>query len=538
MLTSAPRRLCAPSSVRLRASLIASILASLLAGLLFAAPAAQGGTYIGANTIAVPNSNPVTYTQSPYSGGTHAVPGPNNTVITPADASSAQGYGGASGGITASCTGAITASWTWVPAPSMTMTTDPPPTSVIVTESCTASVTVATPIAAGKYDTGMGKSGGVSWSPGGNNTAEATVIRYSVQTGGATLTLPVVSATASAASPGDTCSVYYTATLYPITVNIIGTNNPSAGDYRALTGQQITANLTATYGLPYGTKVTGYTWAGVSGTCFKTYNETASSNQLVALGSSDLTGPASGSTSVASLAFYDSAAENLTLTCTVSVAAPDGTSLSLTATSPPINVLKPTLTGWGIAEGYLQLASNGSAYGLYGNLSGTGNSTNGMIWSNVTVNVPAPFSGNGQCTFTQLVNPNRIAYVSGVSKPQVPYNGILGIDGSFNYGSSWGVTGTGNDVDSPNQPLYYTAGLTEFSDADAFTTYVMYQPSGGVWVPLEKISWTWSVTLDWQTQTSQFSLTAGYPHTAGQAGTPAHVPTTDPPQWTVIHPSQ
>ena len=54
----------------------------------------------------------------------------------------------------------------------MTMTTDPPPTSVIVTKSCTASVTVATPIAAGKYDTGMGKSGGVSWSPGGNNTAE------------------------------------------------------------------------------------------------------------------------------------------------------------------------------------------------------------------------------------------------------------------------------------------------------------------------------------------------------------------------------
>jgi hypothetical protein len=96
----------------------------------------------------------------------------------------------------------------------------------------------------------------------------------------------------------------------------------------------------------------------------------------------------------------------------------------------------------------------------------------------------------------------------------------------------------GNDADSPNQLLYYTTGLTEFNDSDAFTTYVMYQPSGGVWVPLEKISWMWSVTLDWQTQTQQFDLTASYPHTKGQAGTPAHVPTSDPPQWTVVHPSQ
>ncbi len=99
----------------------------------------------------------------------------------------------------------------------------------------------------------------------------------------------------------------------------------------------------------------------------------------------------------------------------------------------------------------------------------------------------------------------------------------------------------GNDVDSPalsvgaaGSPQPNTNSYTQRSASDAFTTYVMYQPSGGVWVPLEKISWMWSVTLDWQPQTSQFNLTASYPRTAGQAGTPTHVPTSDPPQWTVI----
>lgn len=238
------------------------------------------------------------------------------------------------------------------------------------------------------------------------------------------------------------------------------------------------------------------------------------------------------------LAFYDSAGENLTLSCAVTLTAPDGTTLNVTAASPQIMVEKPTLTASSIAEGYVQLSSDGSAFGLYGNLNGTGNSTNGMIWSNFTVNVPAPFSGNGQCTFTQLVNPDHLEYVNGSSTPIGSNNGILGLDGSFEYGTAWNVTGTGNDVDSPNQPLFYRTGLTKISVSDAFTTYVMYQPSGGVWVPLDKFSWTYGMTLNWVPQTKQFSLAASYPSSAGQAGTPTPTTTTDPPQWTVVQASE
>jgi hypothetical protein len=287
-----------------------------------------------------------------------------------------------------------------------------------------------------------------------------------------------------------------------------------------------------------GDTVTSYTWTQPSGTCFKTYDPTQPSNQLAPLASTDLSGADTSGKgiSVSPLAFYDSAAESLTLTCTVTLKAPDGTTFNLTATSPAITVEKPTLTASSIAEGYVQYnpnTSNGAAYGLYGNLNGpTDASTNGMIWSNFTVNVPAPFSGNGQCTFTQLVNPNRLGYMGNSSQPLVPNNGILGLDGSFEYGSPWNVTAMGNDVDSPNQPIGYT-GLTEISASDALTTYVMYQPSGGVWVPIDKFSWTWGVTLNWQN--SQWNLTASYPQTAGQAGTPTPATTTDPPQWTIIH---
>lgn len=180
-------------------------------------------------------------------------------------------------------------------------------------------------------------------------------------------------------------------------------------------------------------------------------------------------------------------------------------------------------------------------FGLYGNLSGTGNSTAGMIWSNVTVSVPSPFVGNGQCTFTQLVNPDHLGYNGNSPTPLiVPNNGILGLDGSFEYGSTWSVTAAGGDVDSPSLivgatggPQQNSPGYTQLSASDAFTTYVMYQPNGGVWVPLKKFSWSWSETLTWQP--SQWNLTASYPKTAGQAPTPTPAVTPDPPQWTVVH---
>ena len=297
-------------------------------------------------------------------------------------------------------------------------------------------------------------------------------------------------------------------------------------------------DLCYTYHQPSPPSAAKYVWSQPSATCFQTSNPGLPSNQLVPLSPADLTGPASGkSTSVAALNFYDRAQEDLTVACAVTMTAPDGkTVLNVTAKSPPINVLKPTVTHWDIAEGYVQpnRTANGAVYGLYGDLANANiTKTNGMIWNNVMASVPPPFTGNGQCTFTQMVIPNRLLYVGNSSKPYVPNNGILGLDGAFDYGNRWSVTMAGGDVDSPNQPFGYT-GLTEISAFDAFTTYVMYQPPGGVWVPLKSYDWSWSFTSKWDKNNNQWTLFRANPPFATSDPHYTGIDTPKPPQWSLV----
>ena len=525
-VVSAPRRFCAPSFLPLMASLVISLLLPL---------AAEAGTY----TVT-------------YSGGTITAVGQSPTDPKPAFSAGGGDYGasadvsaGTSSTTTpASCSvtiqGPLTATFTWThDNATETDATDPPPTAAIVEQDCSAGWTTTNTYhggtGTGSADSGLPENVSPPAGPsGGSDNTD-----YSAGAGGTSFHISCAAKATFTGSVGGvyyqgvsgTASVVYHAQAFPVTIIPNGaTQDSTTGAYSLLIGQQVSTSLT---GVPFtpGTGST-YTWSA-GGDTFYTYNEKALSHQLVLLSDDP------SYTTSPGFSFYDKSAETVTTTCKAVLICPDKSTLTINPSSQPINVLKPTLTRWDIAEGYVQYNSNmdnGSAYGLYGDLSSTSlTNTNGMIWSNVTVNVPAPFSGNGQCTFTQLVNPDRLAYINGSSTPLVPNNGILGLDGSFDYGSRWNVTATGNGVDDPNQPLYYKTGLTEISASDAFTTYVMYQPNSGVWVPLEKISWTWGATLDWQPQTSQFSLTASYPATAGQAPTPTHVPTTDPPQWTVTH---
>ena len=312
-----------------------------------------------------------------------------------------------------------------------------------------------------------------------------------------------------------------------------------------LTGQQIIGTLA---GIPSGFTVTKYTWA-VGGSAFKDYDFTLPSNQLVPLGPADLTGPAAGSTAVKPLDFYDRAAENLIVTCIVTMTAPDGkTVLSITATSPTINVLKPTVTKWGIAEGYVQPKVNGNSqtYGLYPDP--TTSNPQGMAWHDVAVTVPVPFSG-GRCDFAQLVKPDREEYHGNISTPinsdpNNPKNGLLGLDGAFpysygGYGSGWNPPATGGNSDSPQLIANGNPNNdTQLSANDTFTTWLIYRPpsqssNSTVWVPLQRYSWTWSAQLTWSP--SQWNITAAFPATAGAGPTYTPQTTDDPPQWNLVH---
>ena len=170
-----------------------------------------------------------------------------------------------------------------------------------------------------------------------------------------------------------------------------------------------------------------------------------------------------------------------------------------------------------------------------------------MIWHDVAVVVPAPFSG-GQCDFGQLVQPDIEVYHGNISMPlnNDPKNGLLGLDGALpystgGYGSGWTPPALGGNGDSPDvipaSPGNPT-NATKITDIGTFTTWLIYRPppayngAGTVWVPLQKYSWAWSEQLTWSS--NQWNITAAFPMTAG-AG-PNYTPqnTNDPPQWTLI----
>ena len=542
-VVSALRCLCAPLSLR---SVVPLLMASLSLFAISASAQTHGAfqaTYSGGSVtgkVLAANGGPATCSNTPQvspftsSGGQYA-----GSATVSASTDSGGGTNQCSANIpdpNGSVPSALTATLTWQ--------TDPanpgelPPSCAIVTQTDDASWTMSADSSSpGSGTVSNGLGGTVVPNPGGAG-AVCNSTAYSVWTASGSpapssfpeTCSPTVSFSGTS-GPGyshaglsGSVSAAYRVSASPVFINIGGTYNPSANDYHVLTGQQITASLS---GIPTGFTVTKYTWA-VGGDAFKTYNEKATSNQLVALGSADLTGPAVGSTTVTPLHFYDRAKEDLTVTCTVSVTAPDGTPLSLTATSPQINVLKPTAT-WAVETGNVYYNRVTNAYGLYPAF-GTG-FTDGVYWHNALVTVPAPFSG-GTCCFTQLAQPNHQYNGKGVGQ----YNTLNSLDNSFKYFDySWlaGSAGTENDSPAIQTANGITIGDTLTAN-DTLQAWLMYQPTGGVWVPLKMYSYTWAVTLTWADPGVTWTVSGATPPppNPGPSYTPAL--TNDPPLWNTI----
>ncbi len=337
---------------------------------------------------------------------------------------------------TCDSTGWVAPVLTWTPGYSGDTTPAPSSAAILVTSKAEA----------GSYDS-SGFSNGGTWEvdDGFEDTATYDYNRYWISQGthlfqmdnpnhSLTLTFPQVTMNAEVTMPGNATQPGYsgdiesscTLTAAPIslTLNSSGMTSPQY----VLTGQQVQASLNVPSG--FTVDASTYQWSS-TGDVFRTYNENATSHQLVLLSDDP------SYTNQPTFTLFDKSAETITITCNATLVAPDGTRLPVTVVSPQITVLKPSVTHWGVAQGYVQFNPNHAhtgyqAYGLYGDLSSQNNS-DGMIWSNVTVSVPTPFSG-GQCTFTQLINPDRLGYIGNSSTPLVSNNGILGLDGNFMYG--------------------------------------------------------------------------------------------------------
>jgi hypothetical protein len=226
-----PAPLCLP---RLCVSRAFSALALTLLSLVTLAPA-HAGSYIG----------PV------YSGGIYTAPSPQGIQTPYPYALTGTNYGGASGGAgPPSCTGTITSTFTWQPAAGQTIISDPPPATVIVSESCTVSATTNYPGSMGAYNTGLGQSGSVAFTPGGNNnTVTVTGIRYTTTAGIPTITLQETPS-ATATTIGADSSLSYTATATPVILTFYGTIKDSSGDDNILIGQGCSCTLSVgSYGL-------------------------------------------------------------------------------------------------------------------------------------------------------------------------------------------------------------------------------------------------------------------------------------------------
>jgi len=557
-LFPAPRRLCAPRLLR-------SLMAGLALASMLAAPPAHAGSYTSTGSG---GTSPATVT-----------PAADATSSNPQDASARSSLSPYSPNGDPTYTikispGTLTDTFTWVPASGQTMTTDPPPTCVLVQQSSYAEWFVrfenGTGTGSGNPDCGLPGGTVTPSTYGGNGPSQSLSATLYSQKSGASFSVsstPTVSFTGTTGTEGGVdgeARVGGGANVYPITLTIGGTNNPAAGDYRVLTGQQITATLN---GIPTNYAITKYTWSGQSATCFKTYNDQAPSNQLVPLGSADLSGPAAGSTTVSPLAFYDSAKENLTITCAITLTAPDGKStVNLTATAPPINVLKPTA--------YWTTNPDDPNSGPTYNLTATGYIGYIEQWD-ANIAVPAPFSGGSGC-FAQIVNPTidfqrtptgSQAINCYLKELQTNADGTTswvlpqtGLDTMFPYpigpstnpqssspyqnysnGYIWDVSVPGKSVDTPTVGFSIAASDNggnnwyDAFDSDTFTTWLMYKPAGGVWVPLQRVDWSWTGHVVKNKATGMWnSATNGAQPVTGNTSNPG-IDVDTPPQWTTVN---
>ena len=500
----APRRLCAPSFVLLNSLLL---MASLL--LLLVATDARAGTYTWTTTD--PNTKVVTQSPS-FSGGTVVVVTslhPIGSHQPPPGFTTGSGHYTGGGGCVAttavpnstsgsvkvnSPSNPIIATFTWQPAQGQDATTDPPPPAVIVEQDCTASWAQETvtndATATGSADCGLaGPPPTVTTDSNGNVTGvSSSGTQYSVVAmPGASFSVPAQSGsaykpsatfTANAGTMGaasGSAGVDYQVQVFPVTVNIVGTYNPVAGDYRALTGQQITANLASPYGLPYGTKVTGYTWSFSNNNPIKSWDPSAPGDgeptQILPLLPTDYIGfPPIGSSTVSvnPISFYDEvASDTVTVKCAVTISLPDYTTQTVNAMSPQVTFIKPTVTNWDVVTGYVQ-----GVFSKTLNLGGLAlvqvpgsQQQGGEAWNNVAINVLPPFYG-GQGCFAQLITPDTEVTNDDPTKSIVYANSKQqGLDNAFPYASyTWSVPAVGASADNPGVCFLATTTQQDIRD--------------------------------------------------------------------------
>ena len=472
-------------------------------------------------------------------------------------------YGGtAHGNGTVSCSGKITTIFDWKrdpiadpdnPGQMIDDPSDAPPLRIIVKEHCTASYSASDGVqlgsASGSCDNGLGfvkrsaspsrqsaVKGGLLAHPNyfavGGVSRKSDGTRYKEEDGGETVTI-TCSPTAQASGSGCDVSVSYSVAITPLSIDFLGLTRDGK-DLKFLTGQKITASLNSELTAAYPTGPRGQTWTTdgaasapgntASSIMFRDYQETRTSQQFIKLTDGDMKKP--------NFIFYTFDNGSIVLKCDAELVFPEDSTDApvkvvkplpkVSVTAKTIISVRPTNIRWQVENGVVR-GDTTPISDLFGYMGVIGSAyLNGQDWHDVNVTVPAPFEGQGQCCFVQLINADRTLerVVPPSANPNAaavyekdPFNALECLDSSFPYNFAmpiqWNVSRQrgGRGFDSPQQKVSVPDrdnGGMDWRRAvavDSMETWLMYMPPSKdrqrtIWIPMASYTWGWNGTAE------------------------------------------
>ena len=384
--------------------------------------------------------------------------------------------------------GTVTATLTWVPSTGQDNTTDPPSSSVIVTES--GSARWGGGLGTGNADDGWGDPVQYAASSG---------VHYEVKDGSSgtiTITKSLSASTPPNTTPNghggfDRIGAFVAASLSvagdSATITLDGTTLDSNGKLNILVGQGCTASLNTP---PFSVQQqSGWTWT-IPGITFQSWNGDSGTVPVTAD-----TGPGLTNQRTAHWYWNDTAGLK-TVTCTATVTPPSGQGSPFTLTvTQQVNLQTPTWTASNHGGlGYIvDVSSIYKLEALPSPLMLNQGFSEGSTW-HTTVSTPPLFS-TGQFSYAQIITSGEYLTPYGGTEQASPETGQTELDTMFPY-QIYSADGMAHDEgDSPRIPLNTLQSSPDLMGyvrlTDTFKTYLMFRPGTGdtQWVPLAESDW-------------------------------------------------
>ena len=425
---------------------------------------------------------------------------------------SASGYSSAS----VQVNGPITATFNWHADPSLPA--DPPPTSVIVTEHCTANgdgyAYISCPTASA--NDGFGDQATYLRQDQTSVTITSTGFRYSVQSGESFTVTCSPTVTVSGTLCSLSASISYMAVVTPVVLSLYGGTVSEDGNKNILIGQGCSGTLTA------GNILLGNFLWSVSGDTFKDFVAHGRGDAGVYTRKSRVDFMTSVDWSFASPHWFwrsesGAGSSTETVTCTADVFV-DGKKIGTASGGGSLTVWRPDYTCVPLPH---DVIIKGGPHFWSSPIVSTGIFTvggtpPGIQWTGqVLPQALFKITGAGKWAFIQLICSGRMYTDDNNVTHTLSSNGVWALDGSYPY-PFWHTLGPpdlpGLDDSNYGDPDDNTPDTTDDTPSSAladdmktfivnekFETYMMYRPKdigfGCQWVPLHRISWNWFANI-------------------------------------------